>query len=133
MKHKNERVLSRREFAQRAALLSATASLASAEAVFPASAQLRGPQSPSPTPKLSDASQVEADSRYQQIVSLYGRRFDEGQRAELQRMCAELQPALEHIRSYELQNGDAPGLYLKPLIERDKKPQPAGRPGTNKP
>jgi hypothetical protein len=133
VKHKNERVLSRREFAQRAALLSATASLASAEAVFPASAQLPGPQTPSQIAKLSDASQVEADSRYQQIVSLYGGRFDEGQKAELKRMCAELQPALEHIRSYELQNSDAPGLYLKPLVERDKKPQPAGILGTKKP
>jgi len=133
MKDQNGRFLSRREFAQRAALLSATASLASAEAVFPAAARLASPQTSSPTAKLSDAGQAEADSRYQQIVSLYGGRFDEGQKAELKRMCAELQPALEHIRRYELQNGDAPGLYLKPLAERDKKLQPAGTPATKKP
>jgi hypothetical protein len=133
MKDKNGRVLSRREFAQRAALLSATASLASAEAVFPAPAQLASPQTASQAAKLSDAGQAEADSRYHEIVSLYGGRFDEGQKAELKRMCAELQPALEHIRSYELQNGDAPGLYLKALVERDKKPQPAGTPAKKKP
>jgi hypothetical protein len=122
MKDKKGRVLSRREFAQRAALLSATASLASAEAVLPASLKEPSPQAASSTPKLSDAGQAEAESHYQRIMVLYGGRFDEQQKADLKRMCAELQPSLDHIRSFALQNADAPALYLKPLVEREKKP-----------
>jgi hypothetical protein len=123
MKEKNGRVLSRREFAQRAALLSATAPFASAEAVFPTAAEPGTSQAESSGPKLSEAGKAEADSRYQQILALYGARFGEEQKADLKKMCAELQPSLEHLRSYALQNGDAPALYLKPLVEREKKPQ----------
>jgi len=133
MKNQQGRILTRREFAQRAALLSATASLATAEAVFPASAKDASPQATSDSPKLTDAGQAEANSRFQQIMDLYGGRFDDAQKASLKRMCAEMQPALEHIRAYELQNGDAPALYLKPLVERDKKPQPAAISATKKP
>jgi hypothetical protein len=122
MKEKNGRVLSRREFTRRAALLSATAPLASAEAVFPAVESSPAPQTPPSGPKLSEAGQAEADSRYRQILNLYESRFDEQQKSELKRMCAELQPSLERIRSFELQNGDAPALYLKPLVERDRRP-----------
>ena len=122
MKEKNRRVLSRREFARRAALLSATATLATAETVFiPEAISQSGPAAP----KLSEPSQAEAESRYQQIMGLYRGRFDEAQKSDLKRMCAELQPSLDRIREYALQNGDAPALYLKPLVERDKKLQPA--------
>ena len=122
MKEKNRHVLSRREFAQRAALLSATATLTAAEAVFTPEAI---PQTGPAAPKLSERSQAEVESRYQQIIGLYGGRFDEAQKSDLKRMCAELQPSLDRIREYALQNGDAPALYLKPLVERDKKLQPA--------
>ncbi len=132
MKDKNERILSRRQFAQRAALLSASAPLASAEAVFSTAKSEQTAQAAPATVKLGDAGQAEADSRYQQIMSVYGDRFDDGQKADLRRMCAELQPSLEHIRAYELQNGDAPALYLKPLVEREKKPQAAAA-ATKKP
>jgi hypothetical protein len=122
MKNKQGRVLTRREFARHAALLSATAPLATAEAVFPAPLQDSLSQGAG-APKLSEAGQAEADSRYQQIIGLYGSRFSDAQKADLKRMCAELQPSLDHIRGYALQNGDAPALYLKALIEREKKPQ----------
>lgn len=133
MKDKNGRVLTRREFAQRAALLSATASLATAEAVFPASSKDAGPQTASASPKLSEAGQAEANSRFRQIMDLYSGRFDDAQKESLKRLCAEMQPALDHIRAYELQNGDAPALYLKPLVEREKKPEPAAIPTIKKP
>jgi|SRR6516225_3556447 hypothetical protein len=122
MKEKNGPVLSRREFAQRAALLSATASFASAEAVFPTATEAGTSQAEPPGPNLSEAGKAEADSRYQQILALYGPRFDEAQKSELKKMCAELQPSLDNLRSYALQNGDAPALYLKPLVEREKRP-----------
>jgi hypothetical protein len=40
-------------------------------------------------------------------------------------MCMDLQPTLEKIRKYKLENGDSPALFLKPLLDREKKPQPS--------
>jgi len=122
MSNESGKVLTRREFAQRAALLSATASLATAEKVFPASTSPE-PDLQEPAPQLTETGKAEADSRYQQIIALYGSRFDNAQKADLKRMCAELQPSLDRVRGYALQNGDAPALYLKPIVERDKKSQ----------
>ncbi len=122
MKNKNRQLLSRREFAQHAALLSATASLVPAEAILPTTAAASGAQSAA---KLSAAGLLEADSRYEQIESLFGTRFDEAQKSRLKTMCAELQPSLERVRAFALENGDSPALYLKPLVERPKKLQPA--------
>jgi hypothetical protein len=130
MKTKLGRTLSRREFAQRAAMLSATASLIPAEVIRP-QAPPSAPQQTAPSqPKLTNAGQAEAESRYQQILSLYSEHLDDTQKANIKRMCEELQPSLERIRSFRLQNGDVPALYLKPLVERDKKPQP---PSTSQP
>jgi hypothetical protein len=125
MKNKMDRTLSRREFAQRAALLSATASLIPAN-VIRSDGQSAPPssQTPQATTKLSNAAQTEADARYQQILSLYSDHLDEAQKANIKKMCAELQPSLERIRNFKLQNGDPPALYLKPLVEREKKSQP---------
>jgi hypothetical protein len=132
MKKQVAPLLSRREFAQRAAVFSATASLAPAGLVLPeVSADSADPPAED-APKLSPEGQIEADSRYQQILSLYGSRLTEAQKSDIKRMCAELQPSLERIRTFNLQNGDAPALYLKPLVERGKKSasapksQPAG-------
>ena len=123
MKTKTERTISRREFAQRAALLSATASFVPAEVIRPdISAELPSQSAPV-APKLTAAGQAEADSRYQQVLSLYSDRLDDAQKSNIKRMCAELQPSLERIRSSKLQNSDAPSLFLKPIYERDRKPQ----------
>jgi hypothetical protein len=84
---------------------------------------LRDEQAEAGGPKLSPEGQAEADARYQQVISLYGDRLNDEQKARVKKMCAELQPALDHIRSYKLENGNAPALYLKPLYERDKKPR----------
>ena len=125
MKNKLERTLSRREFAQRAAVLSATVSLAPSEFI-PRTSQSSSPSSQAAqnAPKLTDSAQAEADSRYQQILALYSNHLDDTQKANIKRMCAELQPSLERIRNFKLENGDAPALYLKPLVEREKKPLP---------
>jgi hypothetical protein len=131
MKNKGERTITRREFAQRAAMLSATASLMPAE-VLQAREQATVPaQAPQTAPKLSEAGQAEADSRYQQILTLYSDHLDDAQKANIKRMCAELQPSLERARNFKLENSDVPALYLKPLYERDKKPQPASQPGAS--
>jgi hypothetical protein len=126
MKKTNGRILSRREFAQRAAMLSATAS------IVPPAVMLDVPGKTSPhdraqpsTPKLSPEGQAEADARYQQVLKLYGNRLSDEQKTQIKQLCVELQPALDRIRAYKLDNGEAPALYLKPLYEREKKPQTA--------
>jgi hypothetical protein len=132
--------ISRREFARRAALASAVASLAPAQAVAGvASAQAANPTASAPPqttvptqpsqpvqapnlPKLSGESQAEADARLQAILARYGGRFSDDQKAELHRLCVMAQPQLDRLRAYNLENGVSPALYLKPLVEREKKP-----------
>jgi len=118
MNKKTASSFSRRQFARRAAAASAAAALAPAEALLPAGTPT---QTPPDSPKLSPEGQAEANSRYQQILALYGSRFDDTQKANLKKMCADLQPTLEKIRKFNLENGNAPALFLKPLVERDKK------------
>jgi hypothetical protein len=126
MKKANGRILSRREFAQRAAMLSATASIVSPAVMLeaPAETSLHDQAQPS-APKLSPEGQAEADARYQLVLKLYGDRLSDEQKTQVKKMCVELQPALDRIRAYKLDNGEAPALYLKPLYEREKQPQTA--------
>ena len=116
-------LLSRRQFARRAAVLSASAAMVPGEALLPDS--LTGSQDAANTPQLSPAGRLEAHSRYQQILGLYGDRLDDAQKVHIKKMCEDLQPTLEKIRQYRLENGNAPALYLKPLVEHEKKPQSA--------
>jgi len=124
MNKKTGSLLSRRQFAHRAAIISAAATFTPTDALL-SRASVAMPQELQNTPSLSAAGQLEADSRYQQILSLYGGRLDDAQKANIKRMCVELQPTLEKIRQFNLKNSDAPALYLKPLIERERKPQTA--------
>src|SRR6516165_11559652 len=123
MKKRIGAILSRREFAQRAALLSATSVVSPAPMLDLPSDVGSDYQVDAGGPKLSPEGQAEASARYQQVLSLYGERLNDEQKTRVKKMCAELQPALDHIRSYQLENGNAPALYLKPLYERDKKPR----------
>jgi hypothetical protein len=123
MNKKDVSIFSRRQFARRAAMLSATAAIVPGEALLPTPPPAS--QDASSSPPLSPEGQREADSRYQQILSLYGDRLDDAQKAHIKKMCADLQPTLEKIRKYNLENGNAPALFLKPLLEREKKSQPA--------
>jgi hypothetical protein len=79
----------------------------------------------SDTPSLSSESQAEAGARLQAILAVYGSRFSDTQKSELRRLCFAAQPSLDRLRAYSLENGDAPALYLKPLVEREKKIEPA--------
>jgi hypothetical protein len=144
MPEKPASAISRREFARRAAIVSAVASIAPAGAVSaelsssavqtppasqapPPAAQ---PQLPPNMPKLSPESQAEADARFQSILAQYGTRLSDEQKTDLRRLCAAAQPPLDRLRAYPVQNGDGTALYLKPLFEREKKPKP---PATSKP
>jgi hypothetical protein len=125
--------LSRREFAQRAALFSAavpfipansgvTQKLIVSESARQPSAT-SAPPAQSNEPKLSPEGQKESDGRYQSILSSFGDRFNDQEKATIRTLCVFLQPSLEHLRAFHLDNGDNPALYLKPLVEREKKPQ----------
>lgn len=117
-----KRGISRRQFARRAALLSATASIVPAASVFASQPAGAPPQeTPAAHPKLSPESQAEADARFQQIMSQYGGRFNADEKKMLQQSNVVLQESLDHVRAFPLDNGDAPALYLKPLVEREKK------------
>ena len=109
--------ISRREFARRAALASAVAAVAPA-----ASIATPAPQQPTDLPKLSPEGHAEVEARIQSIFSQYASRFSEAQKADVRRLCNLAQPPLDRLRAYALENGDGPGLYLKPLLEREKNP-----------
>jgi hypothetical protein len=128
--------ISRREFARRAAIASAMATVAPAAAlattpvgdfrgrlsspssILPGS----GAQQPTSLPKLSPESQAEVDARIETIFAQYGKRFSDEQKGDIRRLCAVAQPPLDRLRAYALENGDGPALYLKPLVEREKNP-----------
>lgn len=135
---RNEKQVSRRDFARKAALFTVAIPLATA----PASAEHFGqredqnpPKLPPDFPKLSEQGRAEVEERYQTILKLYGGRFTDEQKTDLRRLCFLAQPPLDHLRAYAIKNGDSPALYLKPVVEREKKPpKPASASvGTKKP
>jgi hypothetical protein len=126
MKENKDHKLSRREFAHRAAVLSATASIVPAGIMLPseafpgASASARSAE----LPKLSAEGQAEADARFQIVLSRYGNRLSDEQKQRTKALCYSLQTTLEQVRAHPLKNADMPALFLKPLIDRDVKPKP---------
>ena len=128
---------SRREFARRAALLSLAAPIAAplaaaapspTAAVSPPADDQQLPKLPPGFPKLSDQSRAEVEARYDSIVRQYSGRFNDQQKAELRRLSFLAQPALDNLRAYTIHNSDSPALYLKPLVEREKKPPKSASP-----
>jgi hypothetical protein len=131
MGKQNGSAISRREFARRAAMVSAAASLSPAELLHLQTPPASAPAAQSSTaPSLSPEGQIEAHSRMESILSQYGSRLSEAQKADLARLSNAAQPMLDRLRAYPVGNSDGTGLYLKPLIEREKKP--AVTPGTAK-
>ncbi len=131
MDNKSDSAISRREFARRAAFVSAAASLAPANLLGSESAAPLRAQQPASAPKLSPESQAEVESRIQSIFAQYGNRLSDAQKADVRRLATEAQPPLDRLRAFATDNGEGPGLYLKPLMEREKKPSPI--PATPKP
>jgi hypothetical protein len=132
MGNKSDSNISRREFARRAAFVSAAASFAPAN-LLPTE-QVASPlpvQQPANAPKLSPEGQAEVESRIQAIFAQYGSRLSDAQKADIRRLATEAQPQLDRLRAFAIENGDGPGLYLKPLIEHEKKNPPM--PATPKP
>lgn len=121
-----DKPVTRREFARRAAIGAASATLLPLTELVPsaeATASALFTQAPGSDAKLSAQSQAEAESRFQAILQQYPDRFSDGQKADLKRLSLALQPALDHLRAYNaISNSDLPALYPKPLVDRDKKP-----------
>ncbi len=129
---KNEKQYSRRDFARKAAVLSVAAPLVATPAIA-ADKNLgfadEQPKLPPDFPKLSDQSRAEVEERYQAILKQYGGRLSKEQKNDVHRLCFLAQPPLDHLREYSIKNGDGPALYLKPSVEREKKPvKPAATP-----
>jgi hypothetical protein len=125
MGNKSDSAISRREFARRAAFVSAAASLAPSNLLNTESPAAPLPaQRPANAPKLSPEGRAEVEARIQSIFALYGSRLTDAQKAEIRRLATEAQPPLDRLRAFATDNGDGPGLYLKPLMEREKKPSP---------
>ena len=75
--------ISRRQFARKVALLSASASIVPAASVFGKPLQAPPTQQPADShPNLPPESQAEAEARYQQILSQYGSRLSAEERRE---------------------------------------------------
>jgi hypothetical protein len=111
--------ITRRQFAKRAALAGAAATLTPCH-VLPQTPVPASP--PSISPELPPASKSESDLRVQTILALYASRFSESQIADLRKISASTQSSLDRLRAYKVENANEPALFLKPLIEREKKP-----------
>ncbi len=128
MNGKSSSYISRREFARRAAIISAVSMVPTAPLPgHPSVSKASLNQTPDAS-SLSPESQAEAEARYQTILGVYGSRFSDSQKADLRRLCLAAQPSLDRLRAYTIENGDSPALYLKPLVEREKKTPPAAIP-----
>lgn len=123
-----QKFISRRAFARRAVLFSASAAFIP-EGALPASNShaAQSAQLPDNAPKLSPAGQAEAEVRYQLVLSRYGPRLSDEDKRNIKTLIFFSQPGLERLRSFSLKNGDVPALFLKPIVEREKTP-PATRP-----
>ena len=117
----NSNGMSRREFAARAALGAVAAASPLPPAAIDALSAPASQQPPADAPKLPAGSEAEAEGRYQAVLARYGDRFSDAQKADLRRLCFVLQPRLDGLRAWPVANSDAPALYLKPLVEREKK------------
>ena len=109
--------ISRREFARRAALATASAAVLP-HAVF---AQDEKPSNPpsSPAPpgdaeqKLPPAAEAEVESKYQSLLRAYGDRLTPEQKAEARKALADTQKGLEQIRAFPLDNSDEPATVFR--------------------
>ena len=125
MGSKNGSVLSRREFARRAAFVSAAASFSPGDLLSEQPPDTVNPLSQAPSGiKLSPESQTEMESRLQTVFAQYGSRLNDEEKADVRRLAAEGQASLDRLRAYATDNNDAPALYLKPLVERERKAPP---------
>lgn len=112
--------ISRREFARRAALATATAATLPATLLDEARATISAAQEAAKLPPLTPEGKAEVESKIRAILSRYGDRLNDAQKADVRRLVTTLQPQLEKLRAYSIANEDAPATILKPFVEREK-------------
>ncbi len=117
-----KQTISRREFAQRAAMLSAATMVPAAVALPDDAVASEATQTPAELPKLSAQGSAEAEARYHLVLSRHGAQLSEEQKVSIRKMCYEAQPGLERVRAFAIGNGDVPALFLRPIVEREKNP-----------
>lgn len=111
-----ERGLSRREFARRAAMATATAAIAPAAlltqeiAPKPAASPDKPPQT---STTLSAELQAEGELKYQWVIQNYGSRLSDEQKKDVHRLIMEGQKPLAAFRAFRLDNADQPATVLK--------------------
>jgi hypothetical protein len=112
---KQDEGLSRREFAKAAALTTAAVLVPSellSQEQKPASEAAKAPEAP----KLSPASQAEADMAYETLMRKYGRRFTDEQKTEIKRLVVQQQSSLDKLRAATVKNSDEPATVFQILI-----------------
>jgi hypothetical protein len=140
--------LTRREFARRAALgtVAVAGDPAAAWSALRANRWSAGApaQTAGQAAKLSPQSQAEVENRHQAILAQYPDRFSDAQKADLKHVCLVTQQSLDRLRAFTVANADQPALYLKPIVERQKRtnappnlksaaPAAPGKPAANGP
>ena len=118
-------LLSRRDFARKAALAAASAAIApaalrAAPGIPGEFANVEG-QAPPSTP-LSAEDQYQVDARVSAILRKYGERLSPEQKDEIRRLSTELQKPMIRLRAYPLVNSSQPATVLK--LVADAKPAP---------
>jgi hypothetical protein len=113
-------LLSRRDFARKAALAAASAAIApaalrAAPGISGDLANLEG-QAPPSTP-LSAEDQSQVDARVSAILRKYGERLSPEQKDEIRRLSTELQKPMIRLRAYPLVNSSQPATVLKLVAE----------------
>src|SRR5258708_8361482 len=105
MGNKSDSAISRREFARRAAFVSAAASLAPSNLLNSEAIAAPSPaQQPANAPKLSPESQAEVESRIQSIFAQYGNRPSDPHKPDTRRLPTAAQPPLHPLPPYPPHN-----------------------------
>ena len=120
--------LSRRKFGQ-SALAGMAAVLATGRAPAAQNSQHQEPssqQSSETSPAtITSKENEEVEARYQRVMQLYGDRLSAEQKTRIRKILAYNERLLEPIRSFALENGDAPAtglkLYPEALIGKPKR------------
>jgi hypothetical protein len=102
--------LSRREFTRGVAMAAATAvvpksGLAEARARDSVGAQAASSQAAQMTP--------DAEAQFQVILTRYGKRLSDEQKADVRRLVAQAQKASATLRSFPLENSDEPAMIFR--------------------
>jgi hypothetical protein len=130
---RDDRRLSRREFARRAAAAAAAlaampggilaGSSAATSTATPRPAPAPPQESAGEKPKLSPENLAEIEAKVGDIFRRYGAKLTEEQKADIRRLVREAQTPLEALRAFPLENSDEPATVLRLY----RKPAPPGR------